>query len=118
MSFKFEYTERGQEAEITPGKQNNVVTSKIPFVLNILLGRRRCSCEQMVQLTSEDTSVKTKQLPLSRALISKSHADQTLVPVLLVQEDRAHPRASLLTSGSIFARAVSGSMRDESSFSS
>ena len=50
MSFKSEYLERGQVAEITPGKQKNVVTSKIPLVLNILLGRKRCSCEQMAQL--------------------------------------------------------------------
>ena len=47
MSFNSEYLERGQVAEITPGKHKNVVTSKIPLVLNILLGRKPCSCEQI-----------------------------------------------------------------------
>ena len=51
MSFKSEYLERGQVAEITPGKHKNVVTSKIPLVLNILLGRKRCSCEQINNIT-------------------------------------------------------------------
>ena len=59
MPFKAENTERGEVAEITPGKPKNVVTSKIPLVLNILFGRRRCSCEQMAQLISLDTSVNT-----------------------------------------------------------
>ena len=51
MSFNSEYLERGQVAEITPGKHKNVVTSKIPLVLNILLGRKRCSCEQINNIT-------------------------------------------------------------------
>ena len=52
MPFKSEYLVRGQVAEITPGKHKNVVKSKIPSFLNILLGRKRCSCEQMDNITA------------------------------------------------------------------
>ena len=37
---------------VTPGKHKNVVTSKIPLVLNIFLGRKRCSCEQIDNITA------------------------------------------------------------------
>ena len=85
MPFKSEYLGRGQVAEITPGKHKNVVKSKIPLVLNILLGRKRCSCEQINNITGyfrED-----EQLPrrLNNVVRNFAHLRIFLVTSLVYQ---------------------------------
>ena len=85
MSFKSEYLRLGQVAEITPGKHKNVVTSKIPLVLNILLGRKRCSCEQMDNIPRRLNNVVRN---FAHLRISVTDCDITCLPSVSA---RTHP---------------------------